>query len=435
MVPVTLIAMMSMKSKLLSLTAFQAVPTLVLQQSATDCQLQNHNSDDDDFLGNSPKKSLPSFFGDGIAGSSRPPFLPYSGEPVFDREPDQRDSRGSSNINGREPHKSLTGTPGFDFDEDDEEQIRERTSAASRASGKLKDKSSRMWDGIMQSLGLRRKIEVGGERTIYINDQAMNQQFKYCNNYVSTGKYNLVTFVPKFLAGVSSMRGVECKTTLITFADPPCSITEQFSKYANVFFLFTAAIMQIPGVSPTNRYTTILPLSIVLLVAAFKEVQEDFKRHQSDRELNARKAKVLAGNSFVDKPWRNIKVGDLVRLESNDFFPADLLLVSSSEPEGLCYIETSNLDGETNLKIKQANTATAEITSGQAASTLNGYLKSENPNNSLYTYEGTLNIGGKTIPLDPNQLLLRGAQLRNTEWIYGLVVFTGHETKLMRNAT
>jgi phospholipid-transporting ATPase len=212
-------------------------------------------------------------------------------------------------------------------------------------------------------------------------------------------------------------------------------LTEQFSKYANVFFLFTAAIMQIPGVSPTNRYTTVLPLSLVLLVAAFKEMQEDFKRHQSDRELNARKAKLLQGHSFVDKPWRSIKVGDIVRLESNDFFPADLVLLSSSEPEGLCYIETSNLDGETNLKIKQANPATVHLTSGQAAGSFRGHLRSENPNNSLYTYEGTLNTDGKTIPLDPNQLLLRGAQLRNTEWIYGLVIFTGHETKLMRNAT
>lgn len=172
---------------------------------ATDLQLHaTHDcSDDDDFLGNEPKKTLPSFFGDGIAAAvSRPPFLPYNGEPVFNSPPNPRDSRGSSN-NGRDPHKSLTGTPGFDFDEDDEEQIRERTSAASRASGKLKDKSSRIWDTLLQTVGISRRIEVGGERTIYINDQAMNAQFRYCNNYVSTGKYNLVTFVPKFLAGES----------------------------------------------------------------------------------------------------------------------------------------------------------------------------------------------------------------------------------------
>jgi hypothetical protein len=152
---------------------------------------------------------LPSLFGDALTGASRPPFLPYAGEPVFDSAHGPRDSRGSNSSNiGREPHKSLTGTPGFDFDEDDEEQIRERTSAASRASGKLKDKSSKFWDTFMQSVGLRRRIEVGGERTIYINDQAMNQQFKYCNNYISTGKYNLVTFVPKFLAGELDQRGL-----------------------------------------------------------------------------------------------------------------------------------------------------------------------------------------------------------------------------------
>jgi phospholipid-transporting ATPase len=123
-------------------------------------------------------------------------------------------------------------------------------------------------------------------------------------------------------------------------------LAEQFSKYANLFFLFTALIQQVPGVSPTNQYTTILPLSVVLLASAFKETQEDLKRHQSDRELNSRGAKVLRGDlTFEERKWRNLKVGDIVRLESDDFIPADLVLVASSEPEGLCYIETSNLDG------------------------------------------------------------------------------------------
>jgi len=54
--------------------------------------------------------------------------------------------------------------------------------------------------------------------------------------------------------------------------------SEQFSKYANLFFLFTACIQQIPGVSPTNRYTTIAPLAVVLLASAFKEVSEDMVR-------------------------------------------------------------------------------------------------------------------------------------------------------------
>ncbi|KAG6876054.1 hypothetical protein C0993_005923, partial [Termitomyces sp. T159_Od127] len=253
-----------------------------------------------------------------------------------------------------------------------------------------------------------------GERVIALNNSAANGEFS--SNSISTSKYNLVTFIPKFLF-------------------------EQFSKYANLFFLFTACIQQIPGVSPTNRYTTIVPLAVVLLASAFKEAQEDLKRHQSDSELNARKAKALTSNStFAEKKWKDIKVGDVVRLESDDFIPADMILISSSEPEGLCYIETSNLDGETNLKIKQASPHTASLVAPSLVNTLRGSLRSENPNNSLYTYEGTLDLitpegMPKQVPLGPDQMLLRGAQIRNTPWVYGLTVFTGHETKLMRNAT
>jgi phospholipid-transporting ATPase len=103
-------------------------------------------------------------------------------------------------------------------------------------------------------------------------------------------------------------------------------------------------------------------------------------------------------------------------------------------------IVTDNLYSETNLKIKQAAHQTAHLTSPPLVNGLQGTLRSEQPNNSLYTYEGTLELrtaGGvaRQVPLGPDQLLLRGAQIRNTPWLYGLVVFTGHQTKLMRNAT
>ncbi|KAG2074889.1 Ca-transporting ATPase [Suillus decipiens] len=238
----------------------------------------------------------------------------------------------------------------------------------------------------------QRGNELTGERIITLNNPLMNDD--YCSNFVSTSKYNMISFLPKFL-------------------------TEQFSKYANLFFLFTACIQQIPGVSPTNQYTTIVPLALVLLASAFKEVQEDLKRHQSDSQLNARLSKALSGNTFAARKWKDLCVGDIVRVESDEFIPADLVLISSSEPEGLCYIETSNLDGETNLKIKQASPQTYSLTSASLASALHGTLRSEQPNNSLYTYEGTLELlsnmnVSKTMTLSPDQMLLRGAQLRNT---------------------
>ncbi|KAI9675325.1 MAG: hypothetical protein M1817_001228 [Caeruleum heppii] len=253
-----------------------------------------------------------------------------------------------------------------------------------------------------------------GPRIIHLNNPPANSTNRYVDNHVSTAKYNIATFLPKFLF-------------------------EQFSKYANLFFLFTAALQQIPDISPTNRYTTIGPLIVVLLVSAGKELVEDWKRKTSDRSLNHSKARVLRGSSFEDTKWVNVSVGDIVRVESEESFPADLVLLASSEPEGLCYIETANLDGETNLKIKQAIPETANLVSSSELSRLGGRIRSEQPNSSLYTYEATLTMaaggGEKELPLQPDQLLLRGAMLRNTPWVHGVVVFTGHETKLMRNAT
>lgn len=62
------------------------------------------------------------------------------------------------------------------------------------------------------------------------------------------------------------------------------------------------------------------------------------------------------------------------------------------------------------------------------------HVECENPNAMLYRFEGTLNLGSIAVPLNTDQLLLRGSSLRNTEFIYGLVVFTGHETKIMKNS-
>jgi phospholipid-transporting ATPase len=178
---------------------------------------------------------------------------------------------------------------------------------------------------------------------------------------------------------------------------------------------------------------------VVLAASAIKELLEDYKRKQADTALNSSKAHVLRGSTFTETKWINVAVGDIVRVESEHPFPADLVLLASSEPEGLCYIETANLDGETNLKIKQALPETSTLVSPSELSRLGGRIKSEQPNSSLYTYEATMTMqaggGEKELPLNPEQLLLRGATLRNTPWIHGVVVFTGHETKLMRNAT
>ena len=210
-----------------------------------------------------------------------------------------------------------------------------------------------------------------------------------------------------------------------------------FSSYANVFFLFTGSIQLIGDLSPTSRYGTIFPLLVIFLLQLSKELLEDYKRHQTDFHVNNTKTLIFdpISKDFVTKCWKDVKVGDILRVENACMFAADLLLLSSSEPDGICYIETANLDGETNLKIKQAVPETADLLTLEALINLEAKIKSELPNNSLYTFEAVLMMNDKEISIGPQQLLLRGAQLKNTRWVYGVVVFSGHETKLMMNSS
>ncbi|XP_024138862.1 phospholipid-transporting ATPase IA isoform X2 [Oryzias melastigma] len=245
-------------------------------------------------------------------------------------------------------------------------------------------------------------------RLIHLNQP---QFTKFCSNRVSTAKYNVLTFLPRFLYS-------------------------QFRRAANAFFLFIALLQQIPDVSPTGRWTTLVPLIFILVVAAVKEIIEDLKRHKADSVVNKKECQVLRNGAWEIVHWEKVEVGDIIKVNGSDFVPADAVILSSSEPQGMCYIETSNLDGETNLKIRQGLQGTAEIKDIDSLMRLSGRMECESPNRHLYEFVGNIRLDGhSTVPLGPDQILLRGAQLRNTQWIHGVVVYTGHDTKLMQNST
>ena len=123
---------------------------------------------------------------------------------------------------------------------------------------------------------------------------------------------------------------------------------------------------------------------------------------------------------FKQIQWKDISIGDVLRIEDGKQFPADLILLSSSEPQGICYIETSNLDGETNLKIKTALPLTSDH--GDNVDGLVGELQCEQPNRKLYEFNGNIKLSGddKPSPLNPSNILLRGSKLMNTPWICGM---------------
>ncbi|KAF7829418.1 phospholipid-transporting ATPase 3 [Senna tora] len=184
---------------------------------------------------------------------------------------------------------------------------------------------------------------------------------------------------------------------------------------------------------PVSPITNVAPLSLVLLISLIKEAFEDWKRFQNDLAVNNNMIDVLQDQKWESIPWKRLQVGDIVRVKQDGFFPADLLFLASTNPDGVCYIETANLDGETNLKIRKALEKTWDYLTPDKASEFKGEIQCEQPNNSLYTFTGNLIIQKQTLPLSPNQLLLRGCSLRNTEYVVGVVIFTGHETKVMMN--
>uniref|UniRef100_A0A8D8M529 Phospholipid-transporting ATPase n=1 Tax=Cacopsylla melanoneura TaxID=428564 RepID=A0A8D8M529_9HEMI len=237
------------------------------------------------------------------------------------------------------------------------------------------------------------------------------QGTKFVGNKISTAKYTLVTFVP-------------------------CFLFEQFRRYSNIFFLFIALLQQIPDVSPTGRYTTLIPLILIMVVSGIKEIIEDIKRHLADGEINHRSVDVLKNGLTYVEQWKDLNVGDIVKVYDNSFFPADLLVLSTSENEGMCYIETMNLDGETNLKVRQALSETSSLTDPSTLSQLRGQIECDHPNRFIYEFTGNFKERGRpAVPLGPERILLRGSMLRNTAWIIGLVVYTGPDSKLMKNAT
>uniref|UniRef100_I3NHI1 Phospholipid-transporting ATPase n=1 Tax=Ictidomys tridecemlineatus TaxID=43179 RepID=I3NHI1_ICTTR len=216
------------------------------------------------------------------------------------------------------------------------------------------------------------------------------------NNAIKTSKYTILNFLP-------------------------LNLFEQFQRLANAYFLVLLILQLIPQISSLAWYTTVVPLVVVLSITGVKDAIDDLKRHQSDNQVNNCSVLLLADGRVKEDKWMNVQVGDIIKLKNDQAVPADLLLLSSSEPYSLTYIETADLDGETNLKVKQAITSTSDLEDNlELLSVFDGEVKCDPPNNKLDKFTGILTYKRKSYPLDHDKLLLRGCIIRNTDWCFGL---------------
>lgn len=241
------------------------------------------------------------------------------------------------------------------------------------------------------------------------NDHEYNAQFQYVNNYIRTSKYSILTFLP-------------------------LNLFEQFRRVANLYFIMQIIIMSIPKITALSPEATAVPLICVLAATGVKDGADDIKRHKSDKAVNNRKAKVLTDSGPKEENWMDLQVGQVLRIDNNEQIPADVVVLTTSEENGLCYIETAELDGETNLKCRQPLPETGELGDDeQQLSKVQMEITCDPPNNRLEKLQGRLMYDGNNYPLDNENVILRGCVLRNTKWVYGVVIYAGHDTKLMMN--
>ncbi|XP_048231542.1 phospholipid-transporting ATPase 1 isoform X2 [Ricinus communis] len=211
------------------------------------------------------------------------------------------------------------------------------------------------------------------------------------------------------------------------------NLFEQFHRVAYVYFLVIAVLNQLPQLAVFGRGASILPLAFVLLVTAVKDAYEDWRRHRSDRIENNRLAWVLVNDQFQQKKWKDVRVGEIIKIHATESLPCDMVLLSTSDPTGVAYVQTINLDGESNLKTRYAKQET--ISKIPEKEKIGGLIKCEKPNRNIYGFHANMDMDGKRLSLGPSNIILRGCELKNTAWAIGIAVYCGRETKVMLNSS
>lgn len=247
------------------------------------------------------------------------------------------------------------------------------------------------------------------------------------SNAITTTKYSIISWLPK-------------------------SLWEQFRRIANIYFLVVSVLMLIGTYAPSlyqtplDAWSTVSTLVVVLMITSIKEGLEDIQRYKSDTTDNIAQVTIVTfdeNGKLVEKRIEKqyIQSGDIVKLSGKCDVPVDMiLLMTSNYADGnQCYIETSNIDGETNLKLREApSQLMGLVASGHPPQKelFGGYLEFEPPNKNIHNFVGALHIDAlpsESIPLSADNLLLRSSLFSNTEWAYGVALYCGQETKIQMN--
>ncbi|XP_071922901.1 phospholipid-transporting ATPase 2 [Coffea arabica] len=246
------------------------------------------------------------------------------------------------------------------------------------------------------------------KRCVYINDDDLSHDI-YCDNRISNRKYTVWNFLPK-------------------------NLWEQFSRFMNQYFLLIACLQLWSLITPVNPASTWGPLILIFAVSATKEAWDDYNRYLSDKKANEKEVWAVRHGVKKHIQAQDIHVGNMVWLRENDEVPCDLVLIGTSDPQGLCYVETAALDGETDLKTRVIPSACMGI-DFDLLHKVKGLIECPEPDKDIRRFDANLRLfppflDNDVCPITIKNTLLQSCYLRNTEWACGVAVYTGNETKL-----
>ena len=283
---------------------------------------------------------------------------------------------------------------------------------------------SELYHSLINESSISSTVSLSHNQCIIFIGQKCNKENDYLSetNKISSSKYTFYNFFPKILM-------------------------EQFSYISNIYFLIISILQTIKEISYSNGSPIMLiPFSFVILINGIKDLYEDIKRKRINYLDNNRICEIYDGNKniFVKKKWEEVKLGDIIKIKKNEIICCDMILLETSEMNGICFVEPKNINGESNLYMKQINTNLKK--NYVDYKNFNYICITKNQNDNLYKFKGTLYEieyeGNSEIRIATNKkeynfnrknFLLRGMILRQTDYIIGCAIYLGQNTKIMVN--
>jgi len=229
---------------------------------------------------------------------------------------------------------------------------------------------------------------------------------KFGNNKIVTTKYSIISWFPK-------------------------SLLLQFNRFANLYFLMITILTFFPF-SPETPGSTLATFVFVLILTMIKEAIQDYSRFKYDLLNNNKIVKKHCKGQWIDSRSEDLVPGDIIKVNKDEEASADILIISCSNTNGICYIDTKNLDGEIHLKEKICVELLKEINEDEL-SNIQGNIKCDAPNENLNLWEGFMCINDNMSVVTQSSLLLKGCYLKNIDYAIGIIIYTGNSTKIMKN--